>query len=273
MHVSRPVVWVCGRLAVAPCCLVLVLVLVGGGAVAADVTHATERQGTVTADGKPSASTDVGQPKVDAGALATADPGSVEEVVVSGERVTDLTVSERREIYEQLARGRRLYSDSEYERAFPFLLNTARHGFKGSQARVGYIFLKGLGQVPRDSRYAVGWLGVAASGNTEPEIENFFNNLWSRIPQRYVPQFEEVVEEFESRYGEDATGVSCELRRPARSHIKSLACFFEDDLTIEQSRLIDDMLAEPIVGDWAYEQPDPTPVPVPIVTPPTDSTD
>ena len=90
----------------------------------------------------------------------------IEEVRVTGEPVTDLTLGERREIYKQLAQGRRLYSDSEYKRAFPLLLNTAKHGFKEAQARVGYIYLNGLGEVTRNSATAVGWLGVAASGNS-----------------------------------------------------------------------------------------------------------
>lgn len=269
MHITGTVVWIRGGLAVATCCLALVL----AGPAASGAKAAAEVDGAATVeDDKPSTSAEAGHLN-DGGSPSNPVETrvAVEEVVVEGERVTGLTASERREIYEQLVHGRRLYSNSEYERAFPFLLNTARYGFKGSQARVGYIFLKGLGQVPRDARYAVGWLGVAASGNTEPEIENFFNHLWRRIPERYVPQFEEVVEQFESRYGEDATDVTCELRRPAGSHIKSLACFFNDDLTVEQSRLINEMLSEAIIGDWAYEQPDPTPVPV--VTPPTEETD
>lgn len=169
---------------------------------------------------------------------------SVEEVLVTGERVRNLSRAERLEIYVQLAQGRRLYSASEFERAYPLLLNTAEHGFKDAQARVGFMYLQGLGNVPRDSASAIGWLGVAAQGNTSPDIENFFNRIWRRIPERHVPYFEEVVEDYTSRYGERVSGVTCELHRRVGSHFKRLSCHFDDDLTLEERRLLETMMAE-----------------------------
>ena len=174
------------------------------------------------------------------GDVGGADPGrddmAVEEVRVTGERVVELSLDERREIYRQLAQGRRLYSDSQYKRAFPFLLNTAKHGFKDAQARVGYIYLNGLGEVARDSTVAVGWFGVAASGNSSPDIRNYFNDLWNRIPEEHVPYFREVVEEYKSKYGEHANRVTCDLHRPVHSFVKRLACYFEMD-----QRLMDEL--------------------------------
>ena len=192
------------------------------------------------------------------------DAESVEEVVVTGERIRDPTRAERLEIYRQLAQGRRLYSDSEFKRAFPLLLNTAEHGFKDAQARVGFMYLQGLGDVPRDSESAVGWLGVAASGNSSPGIENFFNGIWKRIPDQHVPYFEEVVEDYKSQYGERPSGVTCELRRAVGSHFKRLSCYFDEDLTIEQRRLLETMMAEissvdPRAGQPAIVLPSPFP--------------
>ena len=191
---------------------------------------------------------------------------SVEEVIVTGEKIEQLTRHERRKIYQQLSRGRSLYSRSEYKRAFPLLLNTAEHGFKDAQARVGYIYLQGLGEVTRDSSTAIGWLGVAASGNSAPGIQNYFNDIWDRIPEQYVPYFEEVVEEYESRYGEKATGVTCDMRRPAGSHLKQLSCFFERDLTLEEDRLLDRLFQEVIatqVPTIANPPPEQLPPPIP----------
>ena len=182
--------------------------------------------------------------EVAGGTTGVPSDDSVEEVVVTGERVKDLTLEERRQIYEQLADGRRFYSRKDYERAFPLLLNTAEHGFKEAQARVGYIYLRGLGEVSRNSTVAIGWLGVAASGNSAPGIRNYFNDIWRQIPERHVPYFEEVVEEYESKYGEQATDVTCELRRPVGSHVKQLSCFFDRDLTLEQLKLYDDIVWE-----------------------------
>ena len=185
------------------------------------------------------------------GASATSDTvrrvesdGRVEEVVVTGERITHLTSDERREIYRQLSQGRSLYSRSDYKRAFPLLLKTAEHGFKDAQARVGYIYLQGLGEVPRNDSTAIGWLGVAASGNSAPGIQNYFNDIWGGVPEKYVPYLEEVVEEYESKYGEKATGVTCAMRRPAGSHLKQLSCYFERDLTFVENKMLDDFFRD-----------------------------
>ena len=154
----------------------------------------------------------------------------VEEMTVVGER--PLTDDDRKRIYEELAKARDLYSRDEIDAALPYLLNTAKHGFKDSQARVGHIYLRGLGEVAHDSEQAVGWLGVASSGTTAPSIENYFNRIWQRIPDNYVPHFEEVVEDYRNQYGEKATGVVCRLESSARSYLKRLHCYFEGDLPI-----------------------------------------
>lgn len=170
--------------------------------------------------------------------------GLVEEVRVVGERVEHLSWDERREIYDQLARGRSLYSKRDYKRAFPYLLNTAEHGFKDAQARVGYIYLRGLGEVPRSSTAAIGWLGVASSGNSDPRIKNYFGDLWGRVPDTHVQYLEEVVEEYVSKFGEEVTGVSCELRRRLGSHLKRLTCFFDQDLSEEQFQMLERMQSQ-----------------------------
>lgn len=154
---------------------------------------------------------------------------AVEVVTVVGER-RRLTEADRRRIYQDLATGHKLYADKKIKEAFPYLLNTAERGFKNSQATVSHIYAYGLGDVERDTSQAVGWLGVAAAGATSRSIKNYFGTVWKRIPEQHVPYFEEVVEEFKGKYGERATGVVCDTRRPIRSHIKRLSCHFKEDL-------------------------------------------
>ena len=151
-----------------------------------------------------------------------------EEMTVTAER--PLSPRERRRIYRDLARGKRLFAKRKVDQAFPYLLDAAQRGFKDSQVRVGYVYLRGLGEVERDSEQAIGWLGVASNGRTSPSIRNYFNDIWKRIPDRHVPYFQEVVEEYRSKYGRNATGVVCEMKRPLDSHVKQLGCFFEEDL-------------------------------------------
>ena len=157
---------------------------------------------------------------------------AVEEMTVTGRRL-DLSSEERRRIYERLREARALYSRNQIDEALPLLLDTAERGFKDSQAKVGHIYLQGLGDVDKDSERAVGWLGVASSGTSSPPIRNYFNDVWKRIPERYVPYFEEVVEEYKSKYGGRATGVVCKMRRPVRSHLKQLGCYFKEDVRDE----------------------------------------
>lgn len=156
-------------------------------------------------------------------------PAADEELTVTAERLP-LTFAERQDIYGELAKARELYRRNQIKDALPYLERTAKSGFKDSQAKMGHILLQGLGDVERDSLTAVGWLGAASSGRTSPTIRNYFNDIWQRIPDRHVPVFEEVVQEYTARYGAHATGVVCAMRRRAGTHLKSLECFFEADV-------------------------------------------
>ena len=175
-------------------------------------------------------------PAADAGAPEGDAPD--EEITVLGRRL--LNVEQQRQVYADLAKARRLFGTKRIKEAFPYLLSTARHGFKDSQATVGHIYLTGMGDIERDANQAIGWLGVASSGNSSPVIRNYFNDIWQRLPDRYVPYFEEVVEDFKAKYGEGATGVVCELHRPLDSHVKRLGCFFEEELQDSVRESLDD---------------------------------
>ena len=167
----------------------------------------------------------------------------VEIVEVVGKRTT-LTEADRQRIYQELATGHRLYADKKIKEAFPYLLNTAERGFKHSQAKVGHIYAYGLGEVERDTSQAVGWLGVAAADETSRPIKSYFDTIWKRIPEQHVPYFEEVVEEFKSKYGARATGVVCDMIRPTHSYIKRLSCHFKEDLNEHTLEALDDYFAE-----------------------------
>lgn len=162
----------------------------------------------------------------------------LEVMTVIEERIQ--TLEDRRRIYRDLAKGKRLYALDQIDEAFPYLLDTAQRGFKDSQARVGHIYLQGLGDIEKDATQGVGWLGAASSGATSPGIRNYFNDIWKRIPETHVAYFEEVVEDYRSRYGEEATGVVCDLNRPLRSFVKELHCVFEAPLPEEIRELLRD---------------------------------
>ena len=137
----------------------------------------------------------------------------VEEVVVTEKRLRTAipTVELIQATYEARHKGGRLYRLGQYEEALPLLLVAARKGFKMEQARVSFLYQQGLG-TEQDVEAAVGWLGVAARGETTPEIRGRFKALWARIPQARRPYFEEVIDEYEKRYGNKANRTACKNR-------------------------------------------------------------
>ena len=143
-------------------------------------------------------------------AQAAAAGPDVEEVVVTETRIdADIPTVELIEATYQARRdGGRLYRRGRYEEALPLLLVAARKGFKWEQARVSFLYQQGYG-TEQDVEAAVGWLGVAARGETTPEIRGRFKELWARIPDARRPHFEAVIDEYEKRYGNKANRTDC----------------------------------------------------------------
>lgn len=131
------------------------------------------------------------------------------------------------------SRGEYYYRTRQYKKAFPFLLASARQGFKMAQARLGFIYQQGLGEVQRDGWRAVGWLGVAAHGDTDPSIRNYYRKILRKIPEELIPAVDAVVADFVERYGPEATGMECIMSRPAGSHIARMACNFKLEFALQ----------------------------------------
>ena len=178
-----------------------------------------------------------GQPSDVAGSVAAGDASGwgrsddVEEIVVTAPRpATGKVPSYERvfQIYESRRKGASLYKQGKYEEAFPHLLAAAQSGFKFAQARVGFLYQQGLG-TPQDPYAAVGWLGLAAEGTTHPEIQNYFRNLWERIPEPYVPHLKAVIQDYRGKYGAKANRVGCDMSHKAGTYIRKLTCRFMDE--------------------------------------------
>ena len=153
-----------------------------------------------------------------------------DEIVITGERVQITPALEIVDVYNAHNRGGYYYRLRMYERAYPYLKEAAMAGFKESQARLGFIYQQGLGGVERNWIEAVGWLGVAASKTSRPEIINYWKNLYKRIPEDRQEMIDHIVEVYTEKYGSEATGVICDMNRPAGSHIKKMRCYFEDEI-------------------------------------------
>ena len=132
------------------------------------------------------------------------------------------------EVYDARSRGADLYRRGRYDEAFPYLLIAAKRGFKFAQARVAFLYQQGLG-TPQDPEAAVAWLGVASRGETMPEILNYFNDMWRKIPESMQPDLAALIDEYEAKYGTRENRVACDRDRKAGTFVKSLTCRFMDE--------------------------------------------
>jgi hypothetical protein len=158
---------------------------------------------------------------------------ATEEMVVVGERRTQpyvlmdpVTLSRTRN---DAGKGARLYRQKRYREAYPYLLSAAQAGFKMSQARVSYIYQKGLGGVDRNGVAAIGWLGVAASGVTSPEIRNYYKAAMNNVPDDRLETVEKIVAAYTAEFGSDKTGITCANERQAGTHISRMKCDHKDE--------------------------------------------
>ena len=130
-----------------------------------------------------------GDVRADSGASGTMTSagGYVEEVIVTADRLERGAIPTQTIIvqtYSVRRRAMRLYDEQRYGEALPLLLLAAKRGFKWPQAMAGDILLHGRGEVDRDLESGIGWLGVAAAPQTEPEIDTYFRQVLAEFPER-----------------------------------------------------------------------------------------
>ena len=165
-----------------------------------------------------------------------------EAVGITAEAIEDglLSTSEIYDIYQAREAGMRLYGEKKYDEAFPHLMTAATHGLKKAQAQLGFMHLHGLGSAKKDTRYAVGWLGVAADGLSEAAIDKYFKSIWDQIPEENVPAYQAVVNTFVAKYGTEANNVECYRANKVGSKIRTVRC----DITDPDGRLVSDLIDE-----------------------------
>ena len=131
--------------------------------------------------------------------------------------------------YRAKNQGEALYRAGKYEEALPYLRFAAERGFKESQSQLGSIYVNGLGGVEQDLVQGVGWLGVAASGKTEPDIKKLYKKIREQIPAQHNATLDDIVQKFKQNYDGSLTRVVCELVSRAATNTKELRCRFLDE--------------------------------------------
>ena len=131
--------------------------------------------------------------------------------------------------YRAQTQGRQLFRAKKYEEAIPYLEFAAQRGFKQAQVRLGEIYVKGLGGVKADLVQGVGWLGVAASGESDPRIRQLYNSVRESIPAEHNETIEKIVEQYTSNFDGSRTRVVCEMVDRAGTHGKMMRCRYLDE--------------------------------------------
>ena len=154
----------------------------------------------------------------------------MEEVIVEGERIdpAGMDFLEMERIYSQKASASRNFKIGKYEEAFPELLQLAKMGFKDAQARVGYIFMHGLGGQQKSNLKALGWLGVASQGRTRPQYRNIFNQMMTEVPAHQQSLVAFVVADYREKFDSDKLGIECWHSNV--NHVRQFTCRYEDEM-------------------------------------------
>ena len=158
-------------------------------------------------------------------AIAAAAPATGEEAGGEVERVPAEIIRETRGA---ITMGEMHYFEEEYDEALPHLTVAAGRGFKEAQSQLGSIYLNGLGSTEKDIVQAVGWLGVAASGESRPGIVELYEDVLANIPEQHHATLEQVVKQFRDAYDGSRTRVRCTFDRSEGVGRDALQCRFID---------------------------------------------
>ena len=166
------------------------------------------------------------------------DIDDIEEVYVEGVRIDpdSMAIHEMEAIYQRKQSAARSFKIGKYDEAFPTLLQLARLGFKDAQARVGFIYLHGLGGQQKSNLKALGWLGVASHGETRPQYRNIFNQMLSEVPDPQQNLVATTIANYRDRYDSKKLGVQC--MRSRTGHLDKFTCRWEAEMMKHQDRLM-----------------------------------
>lgn len=160
----------------------------------------------------------------------------IEEVVVIGRQFSfkhipddpkEFSVAQIHEMRGIRKIANELYGQGRYGKAFPILLELAKRGFKDSQSRIAYILFDGADGVEKSNLRAMGWLGAAAHGRTEPGFRVLFNKYNRQIPKESRAIVDRVVAGYQERYSHSEY-LNCSTDHPhASGVVKRVYCRFK----------------------------------------------
>lgn len=126
-----------------------------------------------------------------------------------------------------------LYKEGKYDDAYPLLLDLAKRGFKDSQTRLAYILLSGTETVKKSNLRALGWLGTAAFGESEPMFRVLFKRYMAQVPSEYRPTVDRVLDGYRKQFDSSAYVDCTTNHRFSRGIVKRTYCQFDLEAKVE----------------------------------------
>lgn len=157
----------------------------------------------------------------------------MEEIIVLGDVFNlysmdpaEFSVADISEMRDLRSTANRMYRNEEYDEAYPLLLHLAKRGFKDAQSRLAYILFTGTPEVRKSNLRALGWLSVAAHGDTEPIFRQLFKKYMQMIPAEALGIVEEVNDGYRDSYGHLEHMKCSTEHKYAKGLIKKTYCQF-----------------------------------------------
>ena len=168
------------------------------------------------------------------------DSTRMEEVVVIGRMFDQFPMDPAEFSYNDITmmRGIRanandLYGEGKYDEAYPLLLDLAKRGFKDSQSRLAYILFNGTETIEKSNLRALGWLGTAAHGESEPMFRVLFKRYMEQVPASVRPTVEAVLAGYREQYDSSAYIDCTTNHRFASGIVKRTYCQFDLEAQVE----------------------------------------
>lgn len=120
-----------------------------------------------------------------------------------------------------------LYRSGRYDEAYPLLLNLAKRGFKDSQSRLAYVLFNGTENVEKSNLRALGWLGSAAYGDTEPNFRILFKRYMDEVPDDVRSTVDQIVNDYQQSFAFDDQQHCSTEHRYAYGIVKRTYCRFK----------------------------------------------
>ena len=124
-------------------------------------------------------------------------------------------------------KAHKLYGEGRYDEAYPLLLDLAKRGFKESQSRLAYILFTGTEKVEKSNLRALGWLGTAAYGETQPQFRVLFKKYMREVPVGVRPTVDAVLAGYRKEFDSSAHLNCTTNHRFSSGIVKRTYCQFD----------------------------------------------